>query len=229
MPAHCRYVLVAGGLGERLGYSGIKLALPSDSIRDVCFLQLYIESILAIQRATGGSRRLPLCIMTSDDTHHATELLLEENTYFGMEPGQVVLLKQEKVPCLDSADAHLALDEHNRFRLMTKPHGHGDVHGLLHSSGLAERWRAEGLEWVCFFQDTNAQVFRGMLAALGVSRDRGYDLNSIAVPRKAKEAIGAIAKLTRRVLGPPMPAAAPAPRPGLIRSQDMTGRTAAAL
>jgi UDP-sugar pyrophosphorylase len=43
------YVLVAGGLGERLGYSGIKVALPVESASNACFLQLYIESILALQ------------------------------------------------------------------------------------------------------------------------------------------------------------------------------------
>ena len=34
------FVLVAGGLGERLGYSGIKIALPTDLARDACFLQV---------------------------------------------------------------------------------------------------------------------------------------------------------------------------------------------
>jgi UDP-sugar pyrophosphorylase len=34
----------------------------------------------------------------------------------------------------------------------TKPHGHGDVHSLLHSSGLARAWQQAGLQWVCFFQ-----------------------------------------------------------------------------
>lgn len=33
------FVLVAGGLGERLGYSGIKVALPVDSASGRCFLQ----------------------------------------------------------------------------------------------------------------------------------------------------------------------------------------------
>lgn len=32
-------MLVAGGLGERLGYSGIKAALPTDLAREACFLQ----------------------------------------------------------------------------------------------------------------------------------------------------------------------------------------------
>ena len=37
--ADCAFVLVAGGLGERLGYSGIKVALPSESASGACFLQ----------------------------------------------------------------------------------------------------------------------------------------------------------------------------------------------
>ncbi len=37
--ADAAFVLVAGGLGERLGYSGIKLALPSESATGTCFLQ----------------------------------------------------------------------------------------------------------------------------------------------------------------------------------------------
>lgn len=36
-----------------------------------------------------------------------------------------------------------------------------------------------------------------MLAALGLSAEADYDMNSLAVPRKAKEAIGAIARLTK--------------------------------
>jgi len=46
-------------------------------------------------------------------------------------------------------------------------------------------------------QDTNALVFRALLAALGLSSENDYDMNSLAVPRKAKEAIGAIARLTK--------------------------------
>ncbi|KAJ7524654.1 hypothetical protein O6H91_17G014900 [Diphasiastrum complanatum] len=46
------FVLVAGGLGERLGYNGIKVALPSEITTRTCFLHLYIESILALQNAS---------------------------------------------------------------------------------------------------------------------------------------------------------------------------------
>ncbi|CAD7694961.1 unnamed protein product [Ostreobium quekettii] len=199
--ASAAFVLVAGGLGERLGYSGIKIALPADTARGVSFLQLYIESILALQeQAVARGQQdceLPLIIMTSDDTHKQTVKFLEENSNFGMNPGQIALLKQDKVACLSDSNAHLALDASDSFRIQTKPHGHGDVHSLIHAAGLPQKWHQQGLKWVCFFQDTNALVFNGLLPALGASVRENYAVNSLAVPRKAKEAIGAIAKLRR--------------------------------
>ncbi|GMH33977.1 hypothetical protein BSKO_01811 [Bryopsis sp. KO-2023] len=203
---HCAFVLVAGGLGERLGYSGIKVALPTESATGRSYLQLYAESILALQsKARAGGHKdctLPFILMTSDDTHAKTLAFLDDNKCFGMEPGQIHLIKQEKVPCLADNDAHIALS--GQFTIQTKPHGHGDIHSLLHSTGLVKKWKENGIKWVCFFQDTNALVFRGLLPALGVSATEDYDMNSLAVPRKAKEAIGAISRLTRESDGAEM-------------------------
>ena len=58
----CGFVLVAGGLGERLGYSGIKVQLPSQLTTGTTYLELYIRHILALQ---GSGAPLPLAIMTS--------------------------------------------------------------------------------------------------------------------------------------------------------------------
>ena len=56
----------------RLGFSGIKVALPYQISTGECYLQLYIGSILALQRraaeATGRAVELPLAIMVSEDT-----------------------------------------------------------------------------------------------------------------------------------------------------------------
>ncbi|XP_074579912.1 UDP-sugar pyrophosphorylase-like [Curcuma longa] len=196
------FVLVAGGLGERLGYKGIKLALPSETTTSRCFLQYYIESILALQEASCRTvqghceAEIPLVIMTSDDTHAPTLSLLESNSYFGMKSSQVNLLKQEKVACLNDNDARLALDPNDSYKIQTKPHGHGDVHTLLFSSGLLNLWQKADIRWVLFFQDTNGLLFKAIPASLGVSATRGYQVNSLAVPRKAKEAMGGIAQLT---------------------------------
>lgn len=40
---------------------------------------------------------IPFVIMTSDDTHTRTVELLESNSYFGMKPSQVKLLKQASI------------------------------------------------------------------------------------------------------------------------------------
>ena len=83
------FVLVAGGLGERLGYSGIKVALPTESVTGKCYLQLYAEQILAMQGLAGNERPIPLIIMTSGDTDAATRALLKQNGNFGLSDEQV--------------------------------------------------------------------------------------------------------------------------------------------
>lgn len=77
----------------------------------------------------------------------------------------------------------------------TKPHGHGDVHTLMHQTGLARKWADGGVRWVVFFQDTNGLIFRALPAVLGVSITHKFDVNSVCVPRTPGEAVGAICKL----------------------------------
>jgi len=76
-----------------------------------------------------------------------------------------------------------------------KPHGHGDVHGLLLQTGLAQRWKSQGRKWVFFFQDTNSLSMRSLCACLGVSVGKKLAMNSFAVPRTPGEAAGGICKL----------------------------------
>ena len=158
----------------------LQLSLPSETASNMCYLELYIASILALQHSSSAPYPLPLAIMTSDDTHAATEELLQANNFFGADKRQITLMKQGKVPCLSDNAAHLALAEDNPYELLTKPHGHGDVHALLHDQGIANLWASQGFEWVAFFQDTNALVFRGLLPSLGVCHVlRHYSLSSL--------------------------------------------------
>ena len=105
-----------------------------------------------------SSTKIPLAIMTSEDTHALTLDLLERNDYFGASRDQITLMKQEKVPCLMDNDARLAVKDDDPYKLALKPHGHGDVHSLLHTSGLLSKWMSQGKKWVVFFQDTSEFV-----------------------------------------------------------------------
>lgn len=74
-----------------------------------------------------------------------------------------------QVACLSDNDARIALSDESRWEILTKPHGHGDVHMLMHTSGLLDKWASMGIEHVVFFQDTNSLVFRAVPVAIGVS------------------------------------------------------------
>lgn len=195
----CGFVLVAGGLGERLGYSGIKVALPVELATGTTYLQYYIEIILAIQtRYANKGVKLPLCIMVSNDTIQGTLHLLKENNNFGMDDDQITIVQQgEGVPALLDNEAHIALDPADMYKVESKPHGHGDIHSLIYASNVARKWHDLGLDWAIFFQDTNGLAFQTLPLALGVSKTLGLIMNSLAVPRKAKQAIGGIAKLSK--------------------------------
>jgi len=188
------FVLVAGGLGERLGYSGIKIELPLYiAEREASFLSLYVQHILQLQ---GAGKQIPLAIMTSGDTHAQTVALLAKHNNFGMAPGQITIMQQNLVPALKDSDARFAANADGT--IATKPHGHGDVHTLLHQTGTAEAWQAQGVKWVVFFQDTNGIIFRALPSVLGVSKRNDMDVNSVCVPRTPGEAVGGLCKLTHK-------------------------------
>lgn len=199
--ADTTFVLVAGGLGERLGYSGIKLSLGTNLCTERNYLEGYARYILAVQhraRQNNPDRadiQIPLVIMTSGDTDPATRQLLSDNNYFGMEPSQVTVVMQDKVAAVADVNAALALDKNDRWSIQTKPHGHGDVHHLLLREGLIDNWEKAGKKYVVFLQDTNALVINSVIPTIGVSIKKGFHMNSICIPRLAGEAAGAIAKL----------------------------------
>eukprot|EP00978_Attheya_sp_CCMP212_P035365 scaffold153556_cov45-Attheya_sp.AAC.3 len=200
--ADVAFVLVAGGLGERLGYSGIKLSLETNLCTKRCYLDVYAKYIQAMQRMaslkTGRKDiKIPLIIMTSGDTDPLTRKLLADNNNFGFEEGQVEIVCQDKVPALKDSSAGLSLGS-SRWEIDTKPHGHGDVHHLLFREGHVDKWVKEGRKHVIFLQDTNALVINSVLPTLGVSIAKDFHMNSICIPRLAGEAAGAIARLEHK-------------------------------
>lgn len=78
-------MLIAGGLGERLGFSGIKISLPVCTIaEDYSYLKFYAQYALACEErarkvdpSLSEDFMVPFGIMVSDDTHDRTIALLE--------------------------------------------------------------------------------------------------------------------------------------------------------
>ena len=195
------FVLVAGGLGERLGYSSIKIGIPlTGFFPDLTFIKYYCDYILSFEeriRKTFNVNEdwyIPFCIMTSDDTHERTVELMNKENFFKMRKGQIIFVKQGKVPAMIDVEGNFALSPDGLID--SKPHGHGDVHTLVHQYSLTKKWVEIGKKWVVFFQDTNPLSFRCLPSFLYVSKTRNFDMNSVTVARKPGEAMGAICKMT---------------------------------
>jgi len=197
------FVLVAGGLGERLGYGGAKIGLPTESTTGALYIEYYASYILAVQKKRSDGKFLPLCIMVSNDTKEPTMKLLNDNNNFGLKKGQISIVQQgDGVPALIDNDARFALDPKNPYKVVTKPHGHGDIHALLYKESVTKEWQDTlGIEYMVLFQDTNGLAFHTLPLLLGVSQQHGFIMNSLCVPRKANQAIGGIAKLSNASTG----------------------------
>ena len=198
------FVLVAGGLGERLGYSSIKVGLPITLLdKDLCYLRYYWEYILEFENRVlltlseeeSKDFYIPLAIMTSGDTHEKTLKLLELNKNFGMKDHQITIVKQELVPALLDNNATFSLIL-GKLKIETKPHGHGDVHTLLHKFGVIKEWLKMDKKWIVLFQDTNALAFKAIPSSVGITNQFDYDMNYIWIDRKPEDTICALTTLT---------------------------------
>lgn len=171
---------------------------------ETSYIQYYIAYILAVQkRYAKHGTKLPLCIMTSGDTNDRTIKLLEQKKYFGMSKDQITIVQQgQGVPAILDANAKLAARSKDKwYEILTKPHGHGDIHQLLYQHGVAKQWNKNGIDWLVLFQDTNGLAFHTLPLMLGVSANHDLIMNSLTIPRKAKQAVGGIALLTNSKTG----------------------------
>uniref|UniRef100_A0A0G4FXV9 UTP-monosaccharide-1-phosphate uridylyltransferase n=1 Tax=Chromera velia CCMP2878 TaxID=1169474 RepID=A0A0G4FXV9_9ALVE len=198
----CAFVIVAGGLGERLGYKGVKVTLPAEMATGRSFLEVFLTTIgefqrFARRRAHDPALVLPVVVMTSRQTHAQVVATLREHGFFGLSEGQISVLMQEEVAALTDHNGRFATVPGDRWAILTKPHGHGDVHSLLFKAGLPAQWHRQGRRWVVFFQDTNALAVRAIPSVLGVASKHGFAMNTAAVPRKPGEFVGGICKLRK--------------------------------
>jgi|GEM_PF-147437 mannose-6-phosphate isomerase class I/predicted NBD/HSP70 family sugar kinase len=188
-------VLVAGGTGKRLGYKGIKVGLPLDTVLNMSSLERYSRWIKAIEEETNRIHKtwetIPLFIMTSEETYEETVRLLNRNNYFGLKKDQIVVMRQESVPAIAPRSGKIGKVLNNPYAFSRGGAGHGVVHQLMYQFGFAEKLAKEN-RYILFVQDTNSQIVNGALVALACSIQERWDLNFLATSRDPKEAASLI-------------------------------------
>lgn len=85
--------------------------------------------------------------------------MLKTNKCFGLRRRQIFIVQQGMgVPALSDNEARIATDPNDPYRIVTKPHGHGDIHALLYKEGITKKWQdSYGIKYIVMFQVRSKQ------------------------------------------------------------------------
>ena len=143
-------VLLAGGMGTRLGSDNPKGMFNIGITKEVYIFQRLIENLMEVVKEAGAY--VPLYIMTSDKNHQATTEFLKEHGYFGYAPEYVTFFMQEMAPATDYS-GKVYLEE--KWKMSTSPNGNGGWYLSMHKWGIAQKAIADGVEWLNIFAVDN--------------------------------------------------------------------------
>ena len=143
-------VLLAGGMGTRLGSDDPKGMYNIGITKDVYIFQRLIENLLDVVEEAGAW--IPLYVMTSDKNHEATTRFLKEHDYFGYQSEYITFFMQEMAPACDY-QGKVYLEE--KWKLSTSPNGNGGWYSSMHKWGIAAKAMKDGVEWLNVFAVDN--------------------------------------------------------------------------
>ena len=143
-------VLLAGGMGTRLGLDKPKGELNVGINRDLCIFNCLVNNLKDVTDAAGAY--VPLYIMTSEKNDEETRRFFAEKNYFGYPEEYVKFFVQEMAAAVDY-DRKLLLEEPGR--LATSPNGNGGWFSSLAKAGLLDDVHAKGVKWLNIFAVDN--------------------------------------------------------------------------
>ena len=161
-------VLLAGGMGTRLGSDDPKCMYDIGITHPVYIMQRLVENLMDVVREAGVS--VPFFIMTSDKNHDKTVAFMEKMNYFGYDSSKVWFFKQEMAP---AADRQGRVYMEAKDRISTSPNGNGGWFLSMKRCGLIDKVRELGIEWLNTFAVDNVlqriadPVFVGATIASG--------------------------------------------------------------
>ncbi len=143
-------VLLAGGMGTRLGSDAPKGVYNIGLTREVYIFQRLIENLLDVVRMADAW--IPLYVMTSDKNHEATTSFFKEKNYFGYDPAYITFFMQDMAPAADY-DGKVYMEE--KYKMSTSPNGNGGWFLSMMKWGVADQVKAAGVEWLNVFAVDN--------------------------------------------------------------------------
>lgn len=144
-------ILVAGGLGTRLGFDLPKGMFPLGPVSNRTLFQILIDKLRAVSRRYGV--KIPLYVMTSPATHDVTEKFLAEHNRFGLPADDLKLFQQGTMYAVDEKSFDVLLSAPGE--IFTGPDGHGGMLAALVKHGVLKDARSRGIEQFFYGQIDN--------------------------------------------------------------------------
>ena len=184
-------VLVAGGMGTRLGSDHPKGVYNIGKTRDVFIFQRLFENALEVVKKCG--RMMPFFIMTSDKNDKETRQFLAEKNYFGYDKNLVKFFVQDMAPCVD-LNGKVLLEE--KGKVASSPNGNGGwFNSLLKDKQCVQMLETSGVKWLNIFAVDNVLQKVGDPVFVGATLEGGFEIGAKVI-RKADpyEKVGVMCK-----------------------------------
>lgn len=171
-------VLLAGGMGTRLGSDNPKGMYNIGITKEVYIFECLIANLLEVVEQAGVF--IPLFIMTSDKNHKATVTFLEEKRYFGYDKKFVFFFQQDMAPASDY-EGRVYMEE--KWQMSVSPNGNGGWYTSMKNAGLLKTVENMGIEWLNVFSVDNVLQRIADPCFVGATVLSGCDVSSKVVKK----------------------------------------------
>ena len=181
-------VMLAGGMGTRLGADVPKGTYNIGLTKEVYIFQRQVENLLDVVHQ--AEAWIPLYVMTSDKNHEVTKAFFEEKKYFGYNPDYVTFFMQDMAPASDY-NGRVYMEE--KYKMSTSPNGNAGWFLSMIKWGVADQVKEAGIEWLNVFAVDNVLQRIADPCFLGATIVTGSASGAKVVKKNAPdERVGAI-------------------------------------
>lgn len=143
-------VLLAGGMGTRLGSDDPKGVYNIGKTKDVYIFQRIVENLMGVVKL--AQTDIYLFVMTSDKNHAKTVSFFEEHKYFGYKEEYVKFFMQEMAPATDY-DGKVYME--SKSKISNSPNGNGGWFSSMKKWGILDIIHNEGIQYLNVFAVDN--------------------------------------------------------------------------
>ena len=186
-------VTMAGGQGTRLGHSGPKGTFDIGLESHKSLFELLCDYLK--DESSKYNVQIPWFIMTSKQNNQDTIDFFKKNKYFGYEKN-IYFFIQGELPMVDT-EGKILIDEDGLIKEAAD--GHGGVYESLLKSGMTEKMKELGVEWVFIGGIDNCLVKMVDPVLMGIAIDKGVTAAGKSVVKaNPHEKVGAFCKKNGR-------------------------------